>query len=50
MHEAEKSIPATDPRWQLIQRILASQPFQKSARLRDLLSHMALYTIHGRES
>jgi hypothetical protein len=37
----------TDVRWQLIERITASPPFQKSIRLRDLLRFMAERTIHG---
>jgi hypothetical protein len=37
----------TDARWQLIERITASPPFQKSARLRDLLRFMAERSIHG---
>lgn len=37
----------TDERWQLVQRIVASPPFQKSARLRDLLQYLAEQTIHG---
>ncbi len=37
----------TDARWQLIERIIASPPFQKSIRLRDLLRFMAERTIHG---
>jgi hypothetical protein len=36
-----------DPRWQLIERITASAPFQKSARLRDLLHFLAERTLHG---
>ena len=36
-----------DARWQLIERIIASPPFQKSARLRDLLCFLAERTIHG---
>jgi hypothetical protein len=36
-----------DPRWQLIERIVASPPFQKSARLRDLLCFLAERTLHG---
>jgi len=36
-----------DIRWQLIERITASPPFQKSTRLRDLLRFMAERTIHG---
>jgi hypothetical protein len=37
----------TDARWQLIERIIASPSFQKSARLRDLLRFMAERSIHG---
>jgi len=37
----------TDARWQLIERIVASPPFQKSARLRDLLCFLAERTLHG---
>jgi len=36
-----------DARWQLIERIVASPPFQKSVRLRDLLCFLAERTIHG---
>jgi hypothetical protein len=36
-----------DERWQLVQRIVASHPFQKSARLRDLLQHITERTLHG---
>jgi len=36
-----------DARWQLIERIVASPPFQKSARLRDLLCFLAERTLHG---
>lgn len=37
----------SDERWQLVQRIVASHPFQKSARLRDLLQHITERTLHG---
>src|SRR3984957_19762931 len=37
----------TDPRWQLVLRILSSNPFQKSNRLRDLLQYIAEQTLHG---
>jgi hypothetical protein len=37
----------SDARWQLIERITASPPFQKSARLRDLLQFMAEKSIRG---
>ena len=36
-----------DARWQLIERITASAPFQKSARLRDLLCFLAERTLRG---
>lgn len=36
-----------DERWQLIERILATGPFQKSVRLPDLLRFMAERSIHG---
>lgn len=36
-----------DERWQLIERILATSPFQKSTRLPDLLRYMAERSIHG---
>jgi hypothetical protein len=36
-----------DARWQLIERILATGPFQKSARLRELLRYMSERAIHG---
>src|SRR5664279_6504235 len=37
----------TDVRWQLIERIIVSPPFQKSARLRDLLCFLAERTLRG---
>lgn len=37
----------SDSRWLLIERITASPPFQKSARLRDLLRFLAERTLHG---
>src|SRR6202158_5017 len=37
-----------DKRWQLVQRIVASPPFQKSTRLRDLLQFITEQTIHGK--
>jgi hypothetical protein len=47
MTEVDPALRA-DARWQLIERIIASPPFQKSARLRDLLSFLAERTLHGR--
>lgn len=37
-----------DPRWQLIERILQTAPFQKSANLHALLSYLAEHSIAGR--
>jgi hypothetical protein len=37
-----------DKRWQLVQRIVCSPPFQKSTRLRDLLQFITEQTIHGK--
>lgn len=39
--------PLNDERWQLVQRIVASPPFQKSGRLRDLLQYVTDRTIRG---
>lgn len=39
--------PLGDERWQLVQRIVASPPFQKSGRLRDLLRYVTDQTIRG---
>ncbi len=39
--------PLRDERWQLVQRIVASPPFQKSGRLRDLLQYITEQTIRG---
>lgn len=46
MAEADPELKA-NPRWQLIERIVASPPFQKSARIRDLLCYMAERTLKG---
>jgi len=46
MTEVDQALRA-DARWQLIERIVASPPFQKSARLRDLLCFLAERTLHG---
>jgi hypothetical protein len=37
----------TDERWQLVQRIVSSPPFQKGTRLRDLLQYVTEQTIRG---
>lgn len=36
-----------DERWLLIERVVATGPFQKSARLRELLRYLADRSIHG---
>ncbi len=46
MKEVDPELRA-DARWQLIERITASLPFQKSTRLRDLLRFMAERSIRG---
>jgi hypothetical protein len=46
MTEVDPALRA-DARWQLIERIIASPPFQKSVRLRDLLCFLAERTLHG---
>jgi len=38
----------SDKRWQLVQRIVSSPPFQKSTRLKDLLQFITEQTIHGK--
>lgn len=46
------SAPASDfrndPRWHLVERILLTVPFQKSANLHALLSYLARYSIQGK--
>src|ERR1022692_5093222 len=37
-----------DKRWQLVQRIVSSPPFQRSTRLRDLLQFVTEQTINGK--
>jgi hypothetical protein len=46
-HSAVIDDPLSDERWQLIQRIVASPPFQKSGRLRELLQYVTEQTIRG---
>jgi hypothetical protein len=46
MTKVEPALQA-DARWQLIERIIASPPFQKSARLKDLLRFLAERTLLG---
>jgi hypothetical protein len=37
----------TDERWQLVQRIISSPPFQKGTRLKDLLQYVTEQAIRG---
>jgi hypothetical protein len=37
----------TDPRWELVQRVVHTAPFQKSSHLPALLVYLAEKTIHG---
>ena len=46
MTEVDPALRA-DARWRLIERFTASPPFQKSARLRDLLCFLAERTLHS---
>lgn len=39
-------VDQADPRWQLVERVIASGAFHKSARLRDLLCYLAERSIH----
>lgn len=41
---------ADDPRWLLVERILATQDFQRSPRLSEFLRHICLLTLTGQES
>ena len=43
---AETGIDSADPRWQLVERVISSAAFQKSARLRDLLRYLTERSIH----
>lgn len=46
--EKEASVELSlDPRWQLVERIAQSEPFQKSTRLPKLLLYLAHHTILG---
>jgi hypothetical protein len=50
IHEPETSDEESllaDPRWELVNRIATSEPFQKSTRLPNLLLYLARHTIAG---
>src|ERR1039458_1679840 len=38
----------SDPRWHLVERILLTVPFQKSANLHALFTYLAEHSIHGK--
>ena len=38
---------SADPRWQLVERISATEPFRKSPRFRDLLHYLAERALNG---
>lgn len=44
--KAQKTDLAEDARWQLVERIVASPPFQKSPRMRELLLYLVERTLH----
>lgn len=46
-HVALEEKLSSDPRWQLLERILLTSPFQKSSRLPALLSYLAEHSIDG---
>lgn len=46
-NRSDDSDLSSDPRWQLIERIVASEAFQKSSRLPALLRYLAQRTIVG---
>jgi hypothetical protein len=39
--EGEEALLQGDSRWELVQRILASEDFQRAAQLRNILSHIS---------
>lgn len=40
----------TDPRWQLVERVVRTEPFQRSAHLTPLLRYLAEQSIRGRHA
>jgi hypothetical protein len=46
-HLPPASVLGSDPRWQLVERILSTGPFQKSIHLPALLSYLAEHSIRG---
>jgi hypothetical protein len=47
--EAPRSFVEKDPRWKLVERIVAAPGFAKSARLSTLLIHIVKQSLDGRE-
>ena len=48
LHVAHVEECKSHPGWQLIERILLTEPFQKSSRLPALLCYLAEHSIRGR--
>jgi hypothetical protein len=47
--EVEAPAYASDPRWRLVERILATPEFQRSPRLSEFLKHICELTLQGRD-
>jgi len=47
--ESDEPAHEDDPRWQLVERILANRDFQRSPRLSDFLRHVCQLTLDGSE-
>jgi hypothetical protein len=47
LEKGSSALLALDPRWQLIERIVRTDPFQKSTRLPGVLLYLARHTING---
>lgn len=49
LEEAEEWACSNDPRWLLVERILATRDFQRSPRLSEFLKHVCRLTLQGHE-
>jgi hypothetical protein len=49
VEEVEETDQTCDPRWLLVERILATRDFQRSPRLSEFLRHVCQLTLEGRE-
>jgi hypothetical protein len=49
LEEANERSFAGDPRWLLVERILATRDFQRSPRLSEFLDHVCQLTLEGQE-